>query len=378
MNILFLSHSSTRSGFTVGSHHYAHNLSKMGHKVVHIGSPITPFHLPFSKRADRFEARLGNPKLAQKHWQFDEYLPLIPFPYGTSRMLDRLNNLILHRMVEAAFAGEIDVIIVDQPKLHPFLETCKDIPVIYRPTDVYSTMEKSDIRRQELATLKRCRAVIATSRAVEEHINGLGFRVECVINNGVDFDTFRRQAVDSSRNSHCVYVGAIDYRFDLDLALALARDNPSIHFDIFGPLSLPLPGHLPTNLRFAGNAEYTQLPQILSRYRMALMPFNDHPANISRSPMKLFEYLSVGLPVFAKAIPSLAGAPLCGVVESYRDSEEACRDFRRFHDGIDTALSSRCLEIARKESWESKTMKLLEVISGLAPTGMAVRPSQVA
>ncbi|MFC2971530.1 hypothetical protein ACFOJE_04795 [Azotobacter bryophylli] len=371
MNILFLSHSSTKSGFVVGSHHYAHNLAKMGHKVIHICSPITPFHLPFSQRRDKFDIRIDNSRLSQKHWLFDEYIPLTPFPYGKGKLLDRINNTILNRIVESGFAGEVDAIVIDQPKLHSFLETYQDKPIIYRPTDVYSTMEKKDIRGLELETLKYCSAVIATSSAVREHINRLGYEVACVINNGVDFDAFEKHAGDSSRNHDCVYVGAIDYRFDLDLVIVLARENPLIGFDIFGPLSLSLPSPLPGNLRFGGNIDYAELPLTLAKYRMALMPFNDHPANASRSPMKLFEYLSVGLPVFAKAIPSLAESPLPAVVETYSDEKEATERFGNFHESIDSELSAQCLATARQESWEHKTMKLLKIISEKLPASTA-------
>jgi teichuronic acid biosynthesis glycosyltransferase TuaH len=362
MNILFLSHSSTQSGFIVGSHHYAHNLTKAGHKVVHLCSPVSFLHLFFSKRLDRLKVKIFNSKIKQTKWLFDEYIPFIPFPYGKNKILDKINDSIIKKIASKSFSEDIDVVIVDQPKFYRILEQYKQNIIVYRPTDIYSTMEKDDIREQELATLNYAKVIIATSNAVKKHINILGFEVDAVINNGVDFEAFNKHAANTSKNHNCVYVGAIDYRFDLDLVISLANKYTNIVFDIYGPLSLHLPPALPHNLNFKNSVAYEKLPLILSKYRMALMPFNNHAANISRSPMKLFEYLSIGLPVLTKQIPSLSEKHLPIGVKPYDNKGEALEWFNEVYCSSHSGLSASCIKAARDENWESKAENLLKVI----------------
>ena len=52
MNILFASHTHLQSPFVVGSHHLARQLARQGHNVLHMATPVTPWHLLGHNRAE--------------------------------------------------------------------------------------------------------------------------------------------------------------------------------------------------------------------------------------------------------------------------------------------------------------------------------------
>jgi len=104
------------------------------------------------------------------------------------------------------------------------------------------------------------------------------------------------------------YAGAIDFRFDAELVVRLAKARPEIEFVIIGSgtdsHSLAAPDL--QNLRWLGTRPYAQLPAYLQHANVGLLPLNDHPANAGRSPMKLYEYAAAGLSVLATRTQELA------------------------------------------------------------------------
>ena len=45
LTIVFASHTFMGGTFVVGSHHLARCLANQGHRVLHLSTPVTPFHL---------------------------------------------------------------------------------------------------------------------------------------------------------------------------------------------------------------------------------------------------------------------------------------------------------------------------------------------
>ena len=61
--------------------------------------------------------------------------------------------------------------------------------------------------------------------------------------------------------------------------------------DIFGP-GQPARRRCRPTCCCGGPVDYADLPKILARYRVGLLPLSDEPTNSGRSPMKLYEYLA--------------------------------------------------------------------------------------
>ncbi len=121
--------------------------------------------------------------------------------------------------------------------------------------------------------------------------------------NGVEFEHFAHAGPGPGDAPHdppdhpgAVYVGALDDRFDWSWLSRLAEELAPLPLDLVGPRRPP-PRPCRRTCVFRGAVDYLQLPQLLSRYRVALLPFLQTPENLGRSPMKLYEYLASGLVV---------------------------------------------------------------------------------
>jgi glycosyltransferase involved in cell wall biosynthesis len=100
------------------------------------------------------------------------------------------------------------------------------------------------------------------------------------------------------------YFGVIDERIDLGLLDGLARELPDVQFVMVGPLCKIEESDLPRrpNLHYLGAKSYQQLPEYLSSWQVAMMPFAINDATRFISPTKTPEYLAGGRPVVSTRI----------------------------------------------------------------------------
>ena len=100
------------------------------------------------------------------------------------------------------------------------------------------------------------------------------------------------------------FYGVIDERFDLDLLAAIADARPDWRFVMVGPVVKISPDELPKreNIEYPGPATYDELPGVLAKWDVALMPFAINDATKFISPTKTPEYLAAGKPVVSTPI----------------------------------------------------------------------------
>jgi UDP-galactopyranose mutase len=135
------------------------------------------------------------------------------------------------------------------------------------------------------------------------------------------------------------FFGVIDERMDLELVARIADARPSYHIVMLGPIVKIDPATLPRrpNIHWLGQKEYRQLPQYLSGWDVAIMPFALNEATRYISPTKTLEYLAAGKPVVSTAIQD--------VVSPYGE-QGAVRIAD--HDGFVAAIDAALIEPAAK------------------------------
>lgn len=351
--ILFLSHSHPFGAFRVGSHHYARVLADRGADVVHVSTPISLMH--------RLTGRVGRQHLARvpRHARRDDDgvlqlvpRPILPAPVGApsvARMLKREG-------IDPAF----DVVLIDQPLLWDSSVRSLADRVIYRPTDLYPGGLKHALQRRILDEVD---AVVATS---DEVLRGLGelHIPALVLENGAEAAHFAPPSTaEGSRTDRCVYVGALDDRFDWERVAGWARARPGVEFVVAGPDAHP-PRPMPSNVLLVGSLPYAEVPALLHTARVGLLPLSDNPLNAGRSPMKLYEYLAAELAVVARETPGIRASSELGV-EVYADDADA-------DAALDRALAhpspNRAGGLAASAaSWERKTDSLQDFLLTLSP-----------
>lgn len=107
------------------------------------------------------------------------------------------------------------------------------------------------------------------------------------------------------------FYGVLDERFDLPLLAQMAALRPDWQFVMVGPVVKIDPAALPRlgNIHYLGAKSYAELPDYLSGWDVALMPFALNESTRFISPTKTPEYLAAGRPVVA--------TPVTDVVRTY-------------------------------------------------------------
>jgi glycosyltransferase involved in cell wall biosynthesis len=100
------------------------------------------------------------------------------------------------------------------------------------------------------------------------------------------------------------FYGVIDERFDYKLVGEAATLRPDWQFVLIGPIVKINPDILPKNenIHYLGGKHYEQLPQYLSGWDVAMIPFMLNESTRYISPTKTPEYLSAGIPVISTPI----------------------------------------------------------------------------
>jgi UDP-galactopyranose mutase len=91
---------------------------------------------------------------------------------------------------------------------------------------------------------------------------------------------------------------------DLDLLDGVSAARPDWHVVILGPCVKIDPATLPRrdNIHYLGMKTYEQLPQYLSGWDVALLPFARNDSTRFISPTKTPEYLAAGCPVVSTSV----------------------------------------------------------------------------
>jgi teichuronic acid biosynthesis glycosyltransferase TuaH len=344
--ILFLSHSHAFRSFRVGSHHFAREFARRGSEVVHLSTPISHVHRRLGRVSRGEESRV--PRGAHRDRDGVTHIvprTTMPAPFGRLTAVRELK--------EHGIDPRFDAVLIDQPLLWDDSVRRLSDRLVYRPTDLYPAGVKARLQKSIIAAAD---GVIATSGEV---LRGLGALHQpwLVLGNGVDTAHFVAPT-ESQRPAVCVYVGALDRRFDWQQVCTWAQARPRVRFIVIGPSPAP-PVALPGNVELPGSVPYSTLPALLHTARVGLLPLSEDPLNAGRSPMKLYEYLSAGLSVVARETPVIGADERAGLF-TYSSEEQAL-------DALDRALSHASpnqagTRRAEHESWSTKADRLADFL----------------
>ncbi len=114
----------------------------------------------------------------------------------------------------------------------------------------------------------------------------------------------------------------------------------------------------PINLHFLGLKPQRQLPAYLAHCDVGLIPWVVNDITQATSPLKVYEYLAMRVPVVAPNLPPLTGMP--GVY--------LARDRQDFLAKIELARQLRLPEaqiagFIRENNWRARVDRLLELIN---------------
>ena len=360
------------SPIQIGDHHLARRFALHGWQVAFVSMPITPFHL-LSKNSAAIKRKYQNFKASGIQYQIGRgslwsYVPgalLIP---KNNRLMTlgfykNWQTLIHPRFISLLHSHgflDVDLIYLRDPLQAYLMEVIEYRYSIYRVADNDAGFDiyNKNYAHLEKSLAQRVNMVLYTAKKLEHRIAQLNPCRTMFFPNGVDLQHFQNS--DKSMPPEyqhlsspiVVYAGTIDYWFDFDLINALTEALPEVSFVIIGPNEEYSNRFIPrSNLYQLGPIEYARLPGYLYNADLGIIPFNviKYPQLVNAiNPIKLYEYLSCGLPVVATKWDELdtlqSPAVLCTNSEEFI---QAIRNIRK-----NTTASRNYMEFVKQFDWE--------------------------
>ena len=187
-----------------------------------------------------------------------------------------------------------------------------------------------------------------------------------VVKNGVDFPTFNQFSKSKLHNNprkKVGYIGSLDSRFDIRTVENAVQKLANFDFEFTGDLrNEEIKSRLEKypNVSFFKPIHQNEVPKLLSSYDVGIIPYIVNEVNKNIYPLKINEYLAVGVPLvmtpFAE-LPEFEG--FVSISSSEADFAQKLEEVTKTDDQkkIETRIS-----FARKNSWDSRTDEFSDIL----------------
>lgn len=271
------------------------------------------------------------------------------------------------------------------PHVAGFVEDLGARAIVYHCIDDYAALPGVDaaaVRAMDDRLARSADLVIAASEPVFESRRALNPNT-MLVPHGVDFDHFaraRRDALPAPPELADVsgpivgFTGLIERWIDVELIGWLAGEIPQATFVMVGRVAIP-DEQLPSapNLRWLGPRPYERLPEYGARFAVAIIPYRLNAQVHAANPLKLREYLSMGLPIVSVSTPE---------IDKFAEVVAITRTREAFRDALVTALADspgaaaveRRQAVAREGTWAARVDEIwrrLETVLAEKSVGVA-------
>jgi uncharacterized SAM-binding protein YcdF (DUF218 family)/glycosyltransferase involved in cell wall biosynthesis len=307
------------------------------------------------------------------------YSPLfLPFPY--SRVAGWINRVLLFRALDrwmqaTGFTRPIVWTFLPTPLARSLIAQVSPAAVIYYCADDFSSSSAAATRvtASEAQLIKEADLVFTTSERLRERAASHGGRVHR-FPAGVNFDAFARVREadgappgDVARLSKPIigYIGALHQWLDQALVATLAARLPDMSFVIVGP-----PYSDVSRLRECGNVHllgerpHEDVPRYVKAFDVGLVPYRISDYTDSVYPVKLNEYLAMGIPVVATDLPEIRrfNAEHGDVIAVAPDAEHFAAAIADALGPADNGVTERRIAAARQNSWTGRVAAMSELV----------------
>lgn len=266
------------------------------------------------------------------------------------------------------------VIVVTIPTAWPVAAPMDRTALIFNRSDKHSSFREADasyIGELERALLAAADRVLYVSRALMAEEAPLTSGRAEFLDHGVDLDHFRRRVPDQEpepadmlaipRPRVGFFGGLDDYLVDFDLLERLAIEIPEAHLVLIGDSSVSMSRFGPLrNVHWLGFRPYETIPMYGAGFDVALMPWLRNDWIAASNPIKLKEYLALGLPVVTIDFPE---------ARRYRDVIHIAEDGAEFVAHVRAVLAAEATSDAAANrraavltsSWDRRAAELVEL-----------------
>ena len=346
-------------------------------------------------RLRRFRQRALGGELTWRDLRKPELREIKPnlFVFSSSAFYPVSGSGFLHRLTASRWrrafcrAGRkvgIDrpILWISQPEHSTVLGKTSELLSIYHVVDEYAGYTDQEGARlekhrvNERRTLDSVDLTIVVSPELLRSKSGMGREVR-LVENAVDlakFDAARVSGIPLSefaaiRGPRLGYSGLIGKRLNFGLIIKLARRQPEWSIVFIGKVDrrdceadlLMLEGM--SNVYFLGQKGQHEVADYVAALDVGLLPYELNVETEHISPLKMYEYLALGLPVVSTAIPAaLRHRDLVGVADKDATFETLCQAALAEDD---SARIEKRLSFAGDNTWDHRVHELTEIISGV-------------
>ncbi len=324
-------------------------------------------------------------RIARTLWSRPHPRPAdVPFDVISPKLLPPRRAPLVGRLNRAWLARQLLPLIEDPaqtvfwlryptPELVPLVERQPWRVVVYEAIDDHEQSPGMNdrlrriFRAAEQRVLACAGVVFVSSEPMRERLAQLHPNVIRAPAAAVDLAAFAPPSSGASDGRPvAVYAGSIDFRFDSEVVAAAAERLPDWRFVIAGPSDARARGRLGErpNVQLVGRLPAAEIPPLLAKASVCLMPYRQDAFTDTVFPVKLVEYLAAGKPIVSTAIAA---------VREFEDVVTVADRPDSFADAIvaaaqndsDAVRQSR-IDRARPFSWERRMDQLQDAVEAAA------------
>lgn len=331
---------------------------------------FVPHDRIISRKKSLLEVKLENggninvlslPAIIPYNWTANQYA------YSAIQSLNKkmISGRIKYALNQLNFTADVAINAFNPFFGQAMIDEFKDATTIYYCYDNIEAAKWAAVHggRLERQLLDKADALIFSSQTLKES-------KKCptesyVVNNGVDLRAFENIPKSGKNNTgHKVigYTGSVDDRLDYDLLEGLVAANLQYDFKFIGRIMTDEYKRLQgfPNVEFTGAVSPASLPAMMQDFDLGIIPFrkNDFTKNIY--PMKVNEYLALGIPVVSTGFANLDD------LSSFMDIADTVGEFSgKLNESLandNEVKQSARKEKARSNSWTSKALEFEKIL----------------
>lgn len=300
------------------------------------------------------------------------FTPKFILPLRRIKTIEWLNHQLCLLFFAATTFGKKKIIWTFDPQFHSFSKFFWPAKLLYDCVDAHHT---EDLHHEQ-RLLKNADTVVVNSHALKKlHKNYLPILVPQGFN-ALDFFSYTKDEVVKINQIVIGYIGGINYRLDFLLLTQLIAQSPDWKFEFWGPIQSSKQDVLHKteekvallkkfqNVTFHHTSNKHTLIKHMQQFTVGIIPYSA-TLRINRYsyPMKLFEYLYVGLPVVSTPVLELQQNKFINHVYCAATANEFKSMIRHtLTTNQTTILRDQRKKLAISNSWEKKITQVLNVI----------------
>ncbi|WP_026425896.1 glycosyltransferase [Actinokineospora inagensis] len=299
----------------------------------------------------------------------------LPLPFYGSERVRALGAALVRAQVRAVcllLRMPNPVVVATIPTAWGVVEPMKRRALVFNRSDRHSAFPEADqttIAALEDKLLTGSDHVLYVSRQLQQEESGATGDRAYFLDHGVDLQHFRRREelpadIANIPGPRIGFFGSLDdYLVDFDLLERIAGEFPEASLVLIGDATLSMERFAKyPNVHWLDFRPYADIPGYGTGFDVALMPWLDNDWIKHANPIKMKEYLALGLAVVSTDFPEVHQYPeLIRIARGHDAFVEAVR--QTIADGGLSTVEGRRAAVL-PASWDSRARQLMDLAEG--------------